>query len=84
MTLKSLSNKYFSIPEKYLKYYPSLPDSVKKLVEKEAIKSGQKRQVSDDESFSGQKKRRVGRPKKQAGMIPGLQSVTKFFRPVKK
>ena len=82
--LKSLGKKYFSTPEKYLKYYPSLPDSIKELIAKEESKTSQKRHLSGDLSSSGQKKRRVSRPKKQAGMIPGLQSVTKCFRPVKK
>ena len=82
--IKSLGKKYFSIPEKYLKYYPPLPVPDKGIVGKEESKNSQKRNLSGDLRSSGQKKRRVGRPKKQAGMIAGLQSVTKFFRPVKK
>ena len=75
--LKSLAKKYFSIPQKFLKYYPEVPVDEKKKKNK-----GVKRERGSDGVTAPKAKRRVGRPKKAPVKIPGLQSVTKFFRPL--
>ena len=79
--LKSLSKKYFSIPAKYLDYYPKYVKPIKKGKIEQASKS-KKRQLNSKPDAKRKIKRSVGRPKKALVAVPGLQSVTKFFRPV--
>ena len=80
--LSSLSEKYFSIPAKYLIYYPKSEAIIAKVMNKGKTGIKQKRKRESD--VSRKVKRRVGRPKKVPVKIPGLQSVTKFFRPIHK
>ena len=78
--LKSLSKKYFSIPEKFLKFYPKVSQESVGDSNKENVAS--KRARDTESQVIPKPKRRLGRPKKLPGLIPGLQSVTKYFRPV--
>ena len=80
--LKSLAKKYFSIPSKFLKHYPQV---VLTEEEKESVESKQKKRTMRTFANAGrhgpvEKKRRVGRPCKPVQIVPGIQSITKFFR----
>ena len=78
--LESLSKKYFSIPKKYIKYYPQAvkiePDE--KSGENNVCKKKRKRK---SHSINKSAKRKVGRPKKVA-QFNGFETITKFFRPL--
>ena len=78
--LKSLYKKYFSIPKKYLKYYPNV-DHLKldKKQNKENKDKSSKRKLASLQIIK-KAKRKVGRPKKVAS-FHGLETITKFFRP---
>ena len=80
--LKSLAKKYFSIPKRFLKYYPEvvLTEEEKKSVESKQKKRAIKRIAKGGRQTTVVKKRRVGRPRKPVEIVPGIQSITKFFR----
>ena len=78
--LKSLAKKYFSIPVKYLKYYPRIEKEAEEVSENK--NNGSKRSRKSVSEVLPKAKRRVGKPKKAPIIIHGLQSVTKYFRPV--
>ena len=81
--LESLSKKYFSIPKKYLKYYPKFEGPVKDLNSVNSKKANvKKRKLEKLDPNKISSKRRVGRPKKIPLPIIGVNSITKFFRPV--
>ena len=80
--LKSLSKKYFSIPDKFLKFYPKC-STLKK--QKDPSDTDQKRISIKRPGNPGTdnvlvKRRRVGRPPKPLEPITGVQSITKFSR----
>ena len=78
--IKSLSKKYFSIPYKFLKYYPKFESSLPPLEPSGSKTLNKKRKLVAKNDHSNIGKRKVGRPKK---VFPsqGLTSITKFFRP---
>ena len=78
--LISLSKKYFSIPDVFLKHYPKVPNSIKKQAVITDSKKKSKRQAEPGSADSVLKKRRVGRPKKEVEIGTGFQSITRFFR----
>ena len=78
----SLSKKYFSIPDKFLKFYPK-SNSLQK--HKESSKIVKKKILIKRPGIPGTdnvvvKRRRVGRPPKPLEPVTGAQSITKFFR----
>ena len=76
--LKSLSEKYFSIPECYLKYYPKYE---KKKAKHKAIKKmpGCAKRKIDNNKIPIIKKRAVGRPKSQPKIAKGVKSITTYY-----
>ena len=86
--LASLSEKYFSIPKKYLDYYPKYvkPPKKPKGLNKPKKRKGdakildcaKREDVSDKNSAS--KKRRVGRPRNVVPIPEGIRSITSYFR----
>ena len=78
--LISLAKKYFSIPDKYLQFYPALTTKIRERLDKAARKKSLKRPVEKGSEKREGKKRRVGRPKKSVVPPKGIQSITKFFR----
>ena len=73
--IKSLSEKYFSIPKQFLNYYPAgesykIPD----------LKEYKKKRKQQNPAPVQGKKRKVGRPKKVLSVPSGIQSITTFFR----
>ena len=78
--LKSISNKYFSIPKEFLSYYPKY-EGTSKPEEHKNIKLGKKRKT-DLHNPLKKKSRKVGRPKKLPVILTGVQSITKYFRTV--
>ena len=82
--VKSLAEKYFSIPECYLKFYPKCEIKLDTEVRSnKTLLTTVKRKLdskSKSKSKLGDKKRRVGRPKKKLPIPLGVQSITKFFR----
>ena len=79
--LKSLYKKYFSIPEKYLKYYPKVEHLKLELKSNKNNKEKPSKRKLASDNINKNAKRKVGRPKKVAS-FHGLESITKFFRPV--
>ena len=78
--LKSLYKKYFSIPEKYLKYYPKVDRlNLELKANKNNKEKPSKRKLASGKN-SKNARRKVGRPKKVAS-FHGLESITRFFRP---
>jgi len=74
--LKSLSNKYFSIPPKVLSYYPSVPEGLSDSSEDGDVAATQSRSKSARIALSkkavGVEKPKVGRSRKNAsGTVPG-------------
>ena len=82
--LKSLSEKYFSIPEAYKKYYPKYVKPIKKKIKSNnSILASAKRKLvakNNTTSKSNSKKRKVGRPKIQPKIPEGIRSITTYFR----
>ena len=90
--LKSLSEKYFSIPAQYLKYYPVyVPKKKKQRDEEDAKKKTwvkklkkarvlSKKRVREKAESKPKIKRRVGRPRLEPKICTGVQSITKYFR----
>ena len=78
--LKSLAEKYFSIPDEYLPFYPAVSAEIKASHLERDRKKKLKRQVKKGAVEREIKKRRVGRPKKALVPVKGLQSITRFFR----
>jgi len=81
--LKSLAEKYFSIPMTYRQFYPKY--NIKKVKEKPAVSlnnnelESAKRKL-DKSDKSKNKKRRVGRPRRQPKIPTGVRSITTYFR----
>lgn len=82
--LKSLSEKYFSIPDGYKKYYPKYVKPIKKKIKpNNSILASAKRKLvakNNTTSKSNSKKRKVGRPKIQPKIPEGIRSITTYFR----
>ena len=79
--MKSLSKKYFSIPKKYHECYPEAVNiKVALNSNKKDIKRHHKRKLESVNRVDNAK-RKVGRPKKVVE-FHGLETITKFFRPV--
>ena len=78
--LKSLSRKYFSIPKKYLDYYPEYKGIVKSIDDPPAKLNRKRKRDSDNPNKK--LRRKVGRPKKLPVILTGVKSITKYFRPV--
>ena len=79
--LESLSKKYFSIPKKYIKYYPkAVMIKLDKKSGKNNVVCKKKRKMKTD-SINQSAKRKVGRPKKVV-QFNGFETITKFFRPL--
>ena len=78
-TLVSLSEKYFSIPKKYLDYYPKYVKKPKKRKSIVKLPNSAKRENMSEEN-SNFKKRRVGRPRKEVPIPEGIRSITSYFR----
>ena len=76
--LKSLSKKYFSIPQEFLDYYPKYKGKVPS-VPKPVIKKKLKRKRDSNQNVNILK-RRVGRPKKLPVIVTGMNSITQYFR----
>ena len=77
--LESLSQKYFSIPKTFIKYYPVYVPEVKKSKSKKK-KSGSAKRKKNNNGVARVKKRRVGRPKKEPMIPEGVRSITAYFR----
>ena len=78
--LKSLAEKYFSIPITYRQFYRKY---IKKVKEKHVVSLNElesaKRKL-DKPDKSKNKKRRVGRPRRQPKIPDGVRSITTYFR----
>jgi hypothetical protein len=82
--LKSLSNKYFSIPPEVLSYYPSVPEGLFDSSEDEDVAATRSRnkstRVAPSKKAVGVEKPKVGRPRKNASdTVPGESSLLSFF-----
>ena len=86
--LKSLSQKYFSIPDQYLGYYPNVPEGdIENNDEKEPevnmegkLKSRKtKRNVAEVVVSTVSKKPKVGRPKKPVVLVDNQTSILEYF-----
>ena len=86
--LKSLSQKYFSIPDQYLGYYPNLPEGyIENDDEKEqeehievTLKQRKtKRKVAGAVVTTVSKKPKVGRPKKPVVPVANQTSILEYF-----
>lgn len=82
--LASLAKKFFSIPSKYLSYYPNLTAQLKELEDRETLPgiagSKSKRGIEDARRYV--KRRRVGRPKKEnkpISTVVNTPSILTFF-----
>ena len=82
--LKSLARKYFSIPAKYLWYYPEgLEKLAQELEPEDTLITKKKRAVPDMRaSAKSKKKRKVGRPKKIPIYDGTTPSILTFFNKV--
>ena len=86
--LDSLAKKFFSIPSKYLSYYPSLTAQLKELEKRATLPGsvGSKRKNGMDDNKGLVKRRRVGRPKKEVlpiASVGGTPSILTFFGTIK-
>ena len=74
--------KYFSIPKKYIKYYPKLVHlKLDDILSEKTIVQSKKRKLKSNTNIIKGAKKKVGRPKKIA-KFHGLETITKFFRPL--
>ena len=76
--MKSLSKKYFSIPQEILDYYPKYKGKGS-FIPNPVIKKKIKRKRDSNENVNILK-RRVGRPKKLPVIVTAMNSITKYFR----
>ena len=77
--LKSLAEKYFSIPECFLKYYPKY-DKKKKAPKACKKKPARAKRKKGNIKIEVNKKRRVGRPKNVPKIPEGVRLITTYFR----
>ena len=75
--LKSLAEKYATIPECYINYYPKSESVPKRSVEQVIRRLKRKR---DEPANNPSIKRKVGRPKKVLQLPTGIRSITSSFR----
>ena len=77
--IKSLAEKYFSIPAEFRELYPKYTKKVKEPKVPVNELDCAKRKLKNPRS-SIKKKRRVGRPKLQPKIPKGVRSITSYFR----